>query len=515
MSHCSFYHACHGIKLPEASDLDDEMEFKNTENEIKTPDSNYLLDKSECQIKESKVSRILIFTTITISLGCSIPTGYNTGVVNAPALVMKQWCNETIVNRYGVHFTPTQLDGLWSILVSIFLLGGIAGGIAGGKLADILGRKGTLKLIYLIYLVSGVLFISCKTLAMVELFFIARLLSGLSAGLTMTTVPMYLLELSPSDKKGIFGVMFTVGLNFGLLFSQLLGLESILGSESLWPFLFSFYASLVLLVFPTLSFIPESPKYLYTIRNERSKALSELSRLRGKPISDVSWELEDLFASPEVWTLKRILLEPASFKALIITCTLMLGQQLSGINVVFYYSTEILIKSGLSVYWAQYANLGAGSVGFIVTVMSALFIDRFGRKSLLLFSVTVSVVMLSAILTSIVVLTHNSITWVSYLLIIFIFGYVLFYGFGLGPIPFFIGSELTDVGPRPIIMSAMAVSNWTGNFLVGLTFPFINNMIKEYSFSPFVMFTILLIVFIWKVVPETKISSSGLRSNNV
>lgn len=45
----------------------------------------------------------------------------------------------------------------------------------------------------------------------------------------MTTVPMYLLELSPPDKKGIFGVMFTVGLNFGLLFSQLLGLESILG----------------------------------------------------------------------------------------------------------------------------------------------------------------------------------------------------------------------------------------------------------------------------------------------
>lgn len=83
------------------------MEFKNTENDIKEPDSNYLLDKSERQIKvinsyceliifstnqfcffqKTKVSWILIFTTITISLGCSIPTGYNTGVVNAPALV--------------------------------------------------------------------------------------------------------------------------------------------------------------------------------------------------------------------------------------------------------------------------------------------------------------------------------------------------------------------------------------------------------------------------------------------
>lgn len=54
--------------------------------------------------------------------------------------VMKQWCNETIAERYGVHLTRTQLDGLWSILVSVFLLGGITGGIAGGKLADILGR---------------------------------------------------------------------------------------------------------------------------------------------------------------------------------------------------------------------------------------------------------------------------------------------------------------------------------------------------------------------------------------
>lgn len=62
------------------------------------------------------------------------------------------------------------------------------------------------------------------------------------------------------------------------------------------------------------------------------------------PISDVSWEFEDLYVAPEVWTLKRILLEPASLKALIITCTLMLGQQLSGINVViFYYYKNVTI----------------------------------------------------------------------------------------------------------------------------------------------------------------------------
>jgi len=103
-------------------------------------------------------------------------------------------------------------------------------------------------------------------------------------------------------------------------------------------------------------------------------------------------------------------------------------------------------------------------------------------------------------------------------LIVFVIGYVLFYGFGLGPIPFFIGSgeskylffilkiknynpitflELTDVGPRPIIMSAMSVANWSGNFLVGLAFPFVNLVLKQYSFLPFIVFTVFLIIFTW------------------
>ncbi|KAF0762783.1 solute carrier family 2, facilitated glucose transporter member 1-like isoform X1 [Aphis craccivora] len=119
----------------------------NMENEImvnkdnynqKNP--NYLPDDQEHINEKTKVSWVLIVTTISTSLGCSIPAGYNTGVVNSPAEILKQWCNETITYRYDVHFSPAQLDGLWSILVSVFLIGGIVGGIAGGKLANSLGR---------------------------------------------------------------------------------------------------------------------------------------------------------------------------------------------------------------------------------------------------------------------------------------------------------------------------------------------------------------------------------------
>ncbi|KAE9540830.1 hypothetical protein AGLY_004075 [Aphis glycines] len=383
--------------------------------------------------------------------------------------------------------------------------------------------KGTIKLIYLINLVSGILFFSSKSLAQVELFFVARILSGLSAGITMAMVPMYLLELSPSNKSGVFGVIFTVGLNFGVVLSQFLGLENILGNESLWHYLFSLYGILVLLALPTLKFVPESPKYLYTVCNEHNKALSELSNLRGMPISDISWELENLLVSPERWTLKRVINEPYSRKAIIITCIVMLGQQLSGINAViiyyyikyisatkrrrnsvFYYSTSIFRNAGMSTADAQYGNLGAGIINFIVTILSTTFIENFGRKTLLIFSSAVCVFMLTALMISMQLSSIGTIPGISYFLIVFVIGYVLFYGFGLGPIPFFIGSELTDVGPRPIIMSAMSVANWSGNFLVGLTFPFVNLILKQYSFLPFIVFTIFLIIFTWKVVPETK-----------
>ncbi|XP_026808100.1 solute carrier family 2, facilitated glucose transporter member 1-like isoform X2 [Rhopalosiphum maidis] len=453
-------------------------------NQKKELDPNYLLDDRGHINKTTKISWILVVTTISTSLGCSIPAGYNTGVVNSPAEILKQWCNETIMDRYAVQFSPAQLDGLWSILVSVFLIGGIIGGVAGGKLANALG--------------------SSKSLDRVELFFIARLLSGLSAGLTMAMVPMYLLELSPSDKSGVFGVMFTVGLNFGMVLSQFLGLGNILGNESSWHYLFSLYGCLVLLALPTLKFVPESPKYLYTVRNEHNKALSELSNLRGMPISDISWELENLIVSPERWTLRRVINEPSSRKAIIITCIIMLGQQLSGINAVFYYSTSIFRNAGMSTADAQYGNLGAGVINFIVTILSATFIEKFGRKTLLLFSSAMCVFMLTALMISMLLSSIGSIPGISYFLIVFVIGYVLFYGFGLGPIPFFVGSELTDVGPRPIIMSAMSVANWSGNFLVGLTFPFVNLILKQYSFLPFIMFTIFLIIFTWKVVPETK-----------
>lgn len=76
-----------------------------------------------------------------------------------------------------------------------------------------------------------------------------------------------------------------------------------------------------------------------------------------------------------------------------------------------------------------------------------------------------------------------------------VFAYVLVYGLGLGPIPYFIGSELFDVGPRPAAMALGSVFNWGGNFLVGMLFPSVRNLINAYSFLIFAGSTLLLALF--------------------
>lgn len=74
-----------------------------------------------------------------------------------------------------------------------------------------------------------------------------------------------------------------------------------------------------------------------------------------------------------------------------------------------------------------------------------------------------------------------------------VLAYVVFYGIGLGPIPYFIGSELFDVGPRPAAMSLGSVFNWGGNFIVGMLFPVIEAEIGSFTFLIFAVFTLLLV----------------------
>jgi len=244
----------------------------------------------------------------------------------------------------------------------------------------------------------------------------------------------------------------------------------------------------------------------------RSLLASELSRLRGVAPDQLADELDDLRAAQKAdqesaasgvsWSIGSVARAPTLRLPLMLVCALQAGQQCSGINAVFYYSVTIFESAGLSKEGSQYASIGAGGVNLLVTIIAIPLVNRCGRRRLTLascWSAAVCLVVLCICITYI-----SAVPWMPYFCIFTVLAYVFCYGFGLGPIPYFIGSELFQVGPRPIAMAFGSMANWGGNFIVGMTFPSLQSLIGQYSFLLFATSTFFLALFLRYYLPESK-----------
>ncbi|CAG9784011.1 unnamed protein product [Diatraea saccharalis] len=219
----------------------------------------------------------LILAGVATTLGLSLPVGYNIGVINTSAMLIKQFCNESVIAHYDVVLDKGWLDMLWSTVVSIFIIGGCTGSLLGAVLADYLGRKKSIITVSGLSIVGAMLFVFCRVANSVEMLLLGRLLVGLAAGLTTSIVPMYLTELAPLKLSGTMGIACPMGVNVGVLVGQVMGLNFLLGGVDDWPYLLSVYVLLVIFCLPMLFILPESPKYLFVIRRDEENALKVFS----------------------------------------------------------------------------------------------------------------------------------------------------------------------------------------------------------------------------------------------
>ncbi|XP_050345387.1 solute carrier family 2, facilitated glucose transporter member 1-like isoform X2 [Nymphalis io] len=469
----------------------------------------------------------LVLAGVTTTFGSSLPVGFNIGVVNSPAGIIKTFCNESFVSRYDLPLNKTWLNVLWSSIVSIFIVGGCTGSILGSFFADKFGRKQATIITNLLSIAGAILFLFCRAANSVEMLIVGRLLVGLAGGLTTSIVPMYLTELSPPRLSGAMGVACPIGVNAGVLVGQVMGLDVILGGANDWPYLLSVYALLVIISLPILFILPESPKYLFVVKRNEAAAVRELSRLRGENPSVLTEDLEllreevqaEASSSGERWGMWRVLREPKLRLPLLLTCTMQAGQQTSGINAVFYYSQTIFEQAGLSARQAQLATVGCGAVNVCTALAMPPLLPRAGRRAPLLASAAAAAALLAAL--ALALANIDAVSWMPYVCIAAVLSYVLVYGFGLGPIPYFIASELFEVPPRAGGMAWGSLSNWAGNFLVGMSFPSLRDAAGAASFLVFSALTAALFCFQRFYFPETKgktptqvaeLCSRGLKS---
>ncbi|XP_076270174.1 solute carrier family 2, facilitated glucose transporter member 1-like isoform X1 [Rhynchophorus ferrugineus] len=448
----------------------------------------------------------LAFAIAASALGSSFQHGYNTGVLNNPQKIIEQWINVTMVDRYGEAPSQEGVILVFSLMVAIFCVGGMIGGAITGLIAEKFGRKGGLLLNNVLVLAAVICMSSSKAAASYELIILGRFLIGINSGLNAGLAPMYLAEISPVNLRGAVGTVYQLVITISILIAQIVSLRSILGTEDHWPTLLALTIIPAIFQVVTLPFCPESPKYLLLSRGRDLDAQKSLSWLRGtlavhEEMDGMRAEYDAMKLVPRV-TMRELVTNSALRIPLIISLTVMVAQQLSGINAVMFFSSQIFKMAGLNDENSTYATLGMGGINVLMTIVSLVLVEKAGRKTLLLLGF--GGMTIDTLLLTICMLFAAQSTAMGIICVILVLVYVIMFASGPGSIPWFLVSELFNQSARPTASSLAVCTNWTANFLVGLAFLPLAKLLDAYVFLIFVVLQALFFLFIYKKVPETK-----------
>ncbi|XP_059247538.1 solute carrier family 2, facilitated glucose transporter member 2 isoform X2 [Mustela nigripes] len=393
---------------------------------------------------------------------------------------------------------------LWSLSVSSFAVGGMIASFFGGWLGDQLGRIKAMLVANILSLVGALLMGFSKLGPSHILIISGRSISGLYCGLISGLVPMYIGEIAPTTLRGALGTLHQLAIVTGILISQIVGLNFILGNHERWHILLGLSAVRAIIQSLLLFFCPESPRYLYIKLDEEVKAKKSLKRLRGgvdvtKDITEMRKEKEEASSEQKV-SIIQLFTNSSYRQPILVALMLHMAQQFSGINGIFYYSTSIFQTAGIS--QPVYATIGVGAINMVFTALSVFLVEKAGRRSL--FLIGMSGMFVCAIFMSLGLILLDKLAWMSYVSMVAIFLFVSFFEIGPGPIPWFMVAEFFSQGPRPAALAIAAFSNWTCNFIVALCFQYIAKFCGPYVFFLFAGVVLAFTLFTFFKVPETK-----------
>ncbi|XP_040907341.1 solute carrier family 2, facilitated glucose transporter member 5-like isoform X1 [Toxotes jaculatrix] len=456
--------------------------------------------------RRGRLTAVLALATLISAFGSSFQYGYNVAAVNSPSLFMQQFYNTTYMERNGRPMEENVLTLLWSLSVSMYPLGGFFGSLMVAPLVNKLGRKGTLLFNNIFSIVPAVMMGVSEIAKSYEIIIVARFIVGICAGLSSNVVPMYLGELSPKNLRGAIGIVPQLFITVGILSAQVLGIRNILGNSTGWPIMLGLTGVPALIELLLLPFFPESPRYLLIQRGDEKTARKALKRLRGWDDVDeevMEMHLEDQSEKAEGRMSVLSLLSQRSLRWQLVSIIIMnMGQQLSGVNAIYYYADSIYASAGVNENHIQYVTVGTGAVNVFMTVSAVFIVEASGRRLLLLCGFAICCG--ACVLLTVALSLQESITWMPYLSIACVIIYVTGHAIGPSPIPNVMTTEMFRQSARPAAFMVGGSVHWLSNFTVGLIFPFLERGLGPYSFIIFSVICLVTLIYIWLVVPETK-----------
>lgn len=425
--------------------------------------------------------------------------GYDTAVISGAEQSLQKY----LTQQYGSF--------IHGMTVSSALIGCIIGGLLSSSFSSYLGRKKSLQVAAILFIVSSLLsgypeFLffdpGNSSAGLLIMFNLYRILGGIGVGLASAISPMYISEISPSAIRGtlvswnqfaiIFGMLVVYFVNFGITHGETQQWIDAVG----WRYMFMTAAIPSVIFFLLLFFVPETPRYL-TLVNKQQEALTVLNKIYSSKQHAQNVLNQILSTKSNTKDVKAPLF---SFGKTVVIVGILLSvfQQFIGINVALYYAPRIFENLGAGSNASMIQTVVMGLVNVIFTLIAIIYVDKFGRKPLLIIGSTgMTIGMLGMS-----ILAANGAFGV--ITLVFMVIYTASYMMSWGPI---IWVLLSEIFPNRIRSSAMAIAvavQWLANFTITSTYPSMMDISGTMTYGFYGLMSLLSCLFVWKFVPETK-----------
>ena len=414
--------------------------------------------------------------------------GYDEGIIAGTLPLIKD------------HFTlsNSQVSTMTSALPFGALFGSmIIGAVLASRLVTKFGRKKCL-------ILSGCFFIfgaiTASTAPADWVLVLARFILGIAIGSAAVTTPLYLSESAPAEHRGAMIAVYQLAVSIGIVCAYLANYFFI--EHLSWRLMFATCAIPAFIMVLGLLFLPDSPRWLLSIGRTKD-AIKALRQLRKS--DSIEQELNDIeiaLAQEPTNNHWRPLFEYPLLPVLLLGTGLFAFQQLCGINVIIYYAPEVFKSFGLTSHTGQIlATVGIGFVNVVVTLWAIFYVDKIGRRKLLLFGFAGTFLSLATLSIA----SFYPGQFLASLSIVCLTTYIISFAVSLGPIPYIAMAEIFPLHVRGAGMGLSSVSNWGFNGIVVFFFPLLQvDLGISWTFMIFSIFCFIGLIYCAKYIPETK-----------
>jgi len=431
-----------------------------------------------------KKSRMVLLFSAFASALAGILFGFDTAVIAGTTATIKE-CYALTENELG--FT-----------VSVALIGTVIGAILASYPSDKWGRRDSLKITAFLFFISA---LWCAFAWDWYSLLVARFVGGLGIGAASVIAPVYIAEIAPAKRRGLFVVMFQMCIVLGFLLAFTSNYIVIL--QGLDPIKFEWRVMLGVEILPALLFwtflyfIPRSPRWLVGKGKleEARKSLLAIGVVNpDAEIVVIKNAIDEDMKASQSQLFRRVYFYP-----LFLAFSISMFNQLSGINVLWYYMNDIFSAVGFDKDSSALQGVYTSVIMCVFTALAMFTIDKLGRKKLLLIGAAGTGLALCAMTYIYATDTYAN------LLVYFVMIFMAFFAFSQGAVIWVYISEIFPSAVRAKGQSFGSLTHWGFNAVLAWLFPVVVVYFSKYvPFAFFAVMTLVQFIVVLKFFPETK-----------